>query len=1020
MVTLTNSHAITRAPAEGSRQRDVDPKFSSFQIEPSAALVGEAAVLSPRYLRNRCTSAARLLVGLAVALCSLPPLVRLTSVVHGSESHALIESTPCCGEITPSTDSTNSQNSPEPRPLLWTDQTDYAPGSTAVISGAGFFPGETISVLVLHADGTPPGGHGHLTWDVVADAKGGFQTEWHVDEDDSRGSTLRASATGLSSGLGAHVLFTDASQHFVYLRSVLGAPWQVTTNEAAMNRVFGTAGWLDLRYETVNASNMLANAKFVYMEGGDSNADAMEAFLAANSTAIQAWVNAGGNLFLNAAPNVGNGMSFGFDVELTYPDFIDTGAVTNAAHPIFTGPFSPVGRSWSGSSLAHASVSGPGVFPLITNSSNDRVVLGEKTHGSGRVLFGGLTPDYFHWPEAEAANLRANILHYSAYLSNFDVSKNLPPSFDTITDQTVRLTETAAPRVQAIRFEWLATCGNDPITFYLNGVQASPALNSNYSGSCTCSPGVASYTTVAPATLAAFQIEAPNVVRLSKTGSGTAFAWARITVMWSNGDEITKPIFDLNGGSANQLNLCDATYGFESFEQSATYTASALAPDVRPFITISGITAGELWQYAELSAFSSAANIVSDLEIIGDGSTRILRFSPVGPGIATITVTADDGWQQNNSLTRTFKITVIGSNQAPTANADSVSVRAGSRGETVDVLTNDTDPDGDTLFVSAATHGSKGSVAVTENGTSVVYTPDAGAIGTDSFTYTISDQKGGTASASVSVNIYKRTAMVTLSNLSHTFDAAPKTATASTDAPGTSNFTMTYNGSASAPMNAGSYAVVATLDNLAYQGTATGTLVIAKANPTVVWKNPADIAYGTALDATQLNAVADVAGTFAYTPAEGTMLLAGAHTLHAVFTPEDSDNYATNVSSVEINVIPWAWSGFFQPVHNLPAVNRVKAGRAIPVKFSLGGYKGLSIFVTGSPASVQISDSGTANNHVEGTIDRAGSGSLSYDVTTDQYIYVWKTRAEWADTRRQLRVRLADGTVHVADFKFVK
>ena len=43
----------------------------------------------------------------------------------------------------------------------------------------------------------------------------------------------------------------------------------------------------------------------------------------------------------------------------------------------------------------------------------------------------------------------------------------------------------------------------------------------------------------------------------------------------------------------------------------------------------------------------------------------------------------------------------------------------------------------------------------------------------------------------------------------------------------------------------------------------------------ITWANPADITYGTALSATQLNATADVAGTFAYMPVAGTVLNAG-------------------------------------------------------------------------------------------------------------------------------------------------
>ena len=91
-----------------------------------------------------------------------------------------------------------------------TDQSDYAPGSTANITGTGFAAGETIRLQVLHADGTPATGDDHQPWNVVADASGGLATTWHVCTDDCRGSTLRLTAAGQASALTAEAFFTDA------------------------------------------------------------------------------------------------------------------------------------------------------------------------------------------------------------------------------------------------------------------------------------------------------------------------------------------------------------------------------------------------------------------------------------------------------------------------------------------------------------------------------------------------------------------------------------------------------------------------------------------------------------------------------------------------------------------------------------------------------------------------------------------------------------------------------------------
>src|SRR5207302_2253551 len=79
---------------------------------------------------------------------------------------------------------------------------------------------------------------------------------------------------------------------------------------------------------------------------------------------------------------------------------------------------------------------------------------------------------------------------------------------------------------------------------------------------------------------------------------------------------------------------------------------------------------------------------------------------------------------------------------------------------------------------------------------------------------------------------------------------------------------------------------------------------VLKATPVITWTMPADIVYGTALSATQLNASSSVAGTFVYTPPTGTVLSAGAaETLSVAFTPTDSANYTSTTKTVSINVL---------------------------------------------------------------------------------------------------------------------
>ena len=115
------------------------------------------------------------------------------------------------------------------------------------------------------------------------------------------------------------------------------------------------------------------------------------------------------------------------------------------------------------------------------------------------------------------------------------------------------------------------------------------------------------------------------------------------------------------------------------------------------------------------------------------------------------------------------------------------------------------------------------------------------------------------------------------------------------------------------------------------------------------------------------------------------------------------------------------FKGFFPPVENLPTGNVAKAGRAIPVKFSLSGDQGLDIFPEGYPTSVKINCDWTPDilATIEGA-ETAGGSSLNYDATADQYIYVWKTEKAWVGTCRQLIVLLNDGTYYRANFTFTK
>jgi len=222
-------------------------------------------------------------------------------------------------------------------------------------------------------------------------------------------------------------------------------------------------------------------------------------------------------------------------------------------------------------------------------------------------------------------------------------------------------------------------------------------------------------------------------------------------------------------------------------------------------------------------------------------------------------------------------------------------------------------------------------------------------------------------------SVAKAAATIMLSNLSQTYNGTPKTATATTNPAGLSGVTITYNGSSTAPTNAGSYSVVVSLTNDNYTASnATGTLVIGRATPTISWSDPSGITYGTALSSAQLNAIAsfggsNLPGSFAYTPAAGTVLNPGnGQVISTIFTPADSVNFNNASTSVHINV------------NALPSIN-ITSPTAGAVFFA--------------PASLSINASASDSDGTISKVEFFQAGILLGTDTTSPYNFTWSNVA---------------------------
>jgi Bacterial Ig domain len=196
-------------------------------------------------------------------------------------------------------------------------------------------------------------------------------------------------------------------------------------------------------------------------------------------------------------------------------------------------------------------------------------------------------------------------------------------------------------------------------------------------------------------------------------------------------------------------------------------------------VTINAAAAVNRNPIANADAFTVAANssansfavLANDTDPDGDTLSLSAVGTPSAGGTATISAgkisytpkasysgsetfsyTVSDG--KGGSATGNVTVTITAAaavNRNPVAVADSLTVAANAAATVVNVLANDSDPDGDTLSVTAVSTAAHGLVMMVSN--NISYTPTAGYSGADSFTYTVSDGKGGTAVGTVNVTV---------------------------------------------------------------------------------------------------------------------------------------------------------------------------------------------------------------------------------------------------------------------------
>ncbi len=195
-------------------------------------------------------------------------------------------------------------------------------------------------------------------------------------------------------------------------------------------------------------------------------------------------------------------------------------------------------------------------------------------------------------------------------------------------------------------------------------------------------------------------------ITVTKKGTGTIVTAEDFT------DTIKK-------GSNSVINVLNGAKGEGVTLQSYTQGANGLVS--------AGVNAGEL-------VYTPSADFVGT-----DHYTYTVVDKNGNTATATVTIHVTDS-------------TTGGNNKAPEAKNDTLSIGK-NEAVTINVLDNDIDHEGNGIKITAITQASNGDVTINSDGKSVYYKPTMDYLGTDSFSYTITDASGDNSTATVSITI---------------------------------------------------------------------------------------------------------------------------------------------------------------------------------------------------------------------------------------------------------------------------
>ena len=313
---------------------------------------------------------------------------------------------------------------------------------------------------------------------------------------------------------------------------------------------------------------------------------------------------------------------------------------------------------------------------------------------------------------------------------------------------------------------------------------------------------------------------------------------------------------------------------------SNTVTDTARTP---PETGDASVTVGGYWHHIDLSTTAFANTDIDTIEFVLVAQTS-----------SAMNYIAVDNFTYTNFGAASVKVsstTAVSSSPNPSTYGQSVIFTA-----TVTRSSGANTPSGVVTFMEGTNVLGTNTLAGSGASPTATYTNALLAVGAHTITANYAGDanfNASSGSAGTAQTVNKAAATLSFGSLSQAYNGAARSVTVTTTPASLAN-TVTYNGSANAPTNAGSYTVIATITNPNYTGSATNTLVVSAAAATLSFGSLSQSYNGAARSVTVTTTPASLANTVTYNGSANAPTNAGSYTVIATITNPNYTGSATN------------------------------------------------------------------------------------------------------------------------------